>query len=284
MAAVWVHNLVGRTCVFFRSSVANPAILLFATLVLPTVSAAQLIDTKDATNTSFRPVTSAQLRATDSAAATNPEDDCFIGHFHGFVKQRHPEKLGLEIVSADTNFANETTEITATVRIKNEGHWPVLLPWKTDPVVPANTGGPNDEVTSEQASLRLSLGTQEHRAHGAPLEGNVQFEAVPRSLEQHVRLLQGQWVEVRFKALAQCWLNAADPPLCSEFKTDEHARLTAHYFESLSTSRGEGCKAVSLWKVARRMKSDPIEIDFVAANPLGSAKDDNGVSHQESER
>jgi hypothetical protein len=253
--------------------VANSGIVLLVTLALSTVSGAQLIDTKDASNISLRPTTSAQVQATDLATKATPEEDCFTDHYDGFVKRKHPEKLRLEIVSADTHFANETTEIIVTVRIKNEGHWPVLLPWQTDPVAPSKTGGPNDEVSHEGGLLRLSLGTQEYRAHGAPLEGDVEFEAVPRSLEEHVRLLQGQWVEVRFKALAECWLNAADPPLCSEFKTDEHARLTAEYNEWLFTQQGQGCKAVSSSAEARRLKSDPIEIDFVAASPLPSSKD-----------
>jgi hypothetical protein len=270
--------------VLSKPSVANPVILLLAALALSTVSAAQLIDTKDASNISRRPATSAQVQATDSATQESPEEDCFIDHYDGLVKRKHPEKLHLEIVSADTHFANETTEIIVTVRIKNEGHWPVLLPWQTDPVVPAKTGRPNDEVSHEGGVLGLSLGTQEYRAHGARLEGDVEFEAVPRSLEDHVRLLQGQWVEVRFKALAKCWLNSADLPLCSEFKTDEHARLTAEYSEWLFTRQGQGCKVVSSSFQARRIKSDPIEIDFVAANPFGRSEDENGFSHQRSER
>ena len=267
-----------------RPSVANHAILLLATLALPAVSAAQLVDTKDASNISLRPATSAQVQATDSATKVTPEEDCFIEHYDGFVKRKHPEKLRLEIVRADTHFADGTTEIIVTVRIKNDGNWPALFPWQTDPVVPAKTGGPNDEVSYEGGLLRLRLGTQEYRNDGAPLVGDVEFEAVPRSLEQHVRLLPGQWVELRFKALAKCWLNAADPPLCSEFKTDEHARLTAEYSEWLYTRQGEGCKAVSSSAQARRIKSDAIEIDFVAANPLGSSKDENGLSHLKSER
>ena len=99
-----------------------------------------------------------------------------------------------------------TTEITVTVRIKNEDRWPVLFPWQTDPVVPAPTGGTNDEVSYEAGALRLRFGTQENRDRAVLLEGKLELHAVPNSYRQPVKLLQGQGVELRFNALAKCWL------------------------------------------------------------------------------
>lgn len=255
-------------------SVANSAILLLAAFFLSTVSAAQLIDTKDASNISLRPAATEQVQATHPATKATPQKPCFVDNL--VVKREHPENLRLEIVSVDTYFANEATEIIVTVRMKNEGHTPVLLPWQTDPVVPAKTGRPNDEVIWETGYLSLILGTQEHRAHGAALKGVVQLEAVPRSEEQHVRLLQGQWVEVRFKALTKCLLNAAAPPLCFEIKPDEHARLIARYNEWLYTRQADACGGVSSEHMARLIDSDPVEIDFVPANPLGRAHAESG--------
>jgi hypothetical protein len=104
------------------------------------------------------------------------------------VKRRHTEKLRLEIINADTRFVGDITELDVTVRIRNEGRRPILLPWQTDPVVPARTGGPNDEVSYEAGSLRLRLGTQENRAQGSILEGKVELQAVSHSYEHHVRL------------------------------------------------------------------------------------------------
>lgn len=242
----------------------------------------QLIDTKDASNFSLGLAIDAQVQPADSATSETQEKNCFIYRYQGVVKRRHPEKLRLEIVNADTHFAGDTTEITVTVQIKNDGRWPVLLPWETNPVVPEGTGGPNDELRYEVGSLWLRLGTQEDRAQGAILEGGVEMEAVPHSNEQHVRLLQGQWVEVQFKALARCWMNLDGAPLCSEFKADEHARLIAEYNEWLYTRQGEGCKTVTSSAKARKVKSDPIEIDFVPADVLGpsnhpSSPPDDGV-------
>jgi hypothetical protein len=90
-------------------------------------------------------------------------------------------------------------------------------------------------------------------------------------------------VEVRFKALAKCWLNAADPPICSDFKADEHARLIAQYNEWLYTHRGEGCKTVSNSAKARDIKSDPLEIDFIPATSLGRSQDEMGPLPRASE-
>ena len=259
-------------------------ILLLSALGCCSVACAQLIDTKDASYVSLKATTSAKFEPADSINGVLQEGDCFIEHYDGFVKRKHPEKLRLEIVKADTHFAADMTEIVVTIRIRNEGSWPALLPWQTDPVVPASTGRANDEVSYEAGSLRLTLGTQENRAQGAILEGKVELQAVPHSYEQHVRLRHGQWVEVQFKAVAKCWLNAADPPLCSEFKADEHARLTAQYREWLFKHQGEGCKTVSGSDKARDIKSDPVEIDFVPADSLGTSKDEGGSLPRENEK
>jgi hypothetical protein len=235
-------------------------------IVLSSCALAQLIDTKDVTGVPV-PTEPAVQNADVGSFKELPDKDCFTDHYDGFVMRKHPEKLRLEIVSADTHFVDDNTEIIATVRLKNEGRWPVLLPWQTDPVEPKSTGNTNDKVSYEAAGLRLKLGTQGYRTRGAFLEGSVEFQAVPHSYEQHVRLLHGQWVEIKFRALGRCWLNAADPPLCSEFKADEHAHLTAHWGEWLITEQGVGCKATSSSLRARKIDSDPVEIEFVPAGP-----------------
>jgi hypothetical protein len=242
-----------------RPSIVRFTTIFLSTLVLSAVALAQLVDTKDASNISLRPTTAPQEPLAGSATNEAQEKDCFIDHYHGAVVRRHPEKLHLEIVSAESHFVDDATEIEVTVRLKNEGRWAVLVPWQTDTVEPARTGGPNDEVSYEGAILRLTLGTQENRARGAPLEGNVEFNAVPNSYEQHVKLLHGQWVEVKFKALAKCLYNAASPPLCSEFKADEHAQLAAHWSEWLFTRQGAECQGMSRSAKARKIDSDAIE-------------------------
>jgi hypothetical protein len=110
----------------------------------------------------------------------------------------------------------------------------------------------------------------------------VEFQAVPHSYEQHVQLLPGQYVEVKLKALAKCLYDAAEPPLCSEFKADEHAHLTAHWSECrFTTQRVEGCNDISSSEKARTMDSDPVEIDFAPANPFGSSTAHSGIPPQE---
>lgn len=173
---------------------------------------------------------------------------------------------------------NDTTEITANIRLKNQGEHSVLLPWQTGAVDPARTGGPNDEVSYEAANIRLKLGTQKYRDHGAFLKGKVELQAVPNNYGQHVELLPGQWVEVWLKALVKCQYDAADPPLCSPFKADERARLTAQWSEWLVKERGEACtaEAASGADRSRIIDSDPIEVEYLptdlpaAANPSTS--------------
>jgi len=264
--------------------IAKVTALCLLSVVLPVSARAQLVDTKDATNISIQSVPPPLEPATFALPVADEDQtkDCFIDHSDGFVARRHPEKVRLEIASAELHFVDDNTLITLTVRLKNEGHWAVLLPWQTDAVEPEKTGGPNDEVRYEAAGLRLKLGTQENRAHGAFIRGRVEFQAAPHRYEEHIRLLPGQWVEVRLSALAKCLYDAADAPLCSEFKADEHARLTAHWTEWLFTEqRNQGCNDVTSSAKSRMIDSDPVEIDFAPPNELRTSSEGDSVSSQE---
>lgn len=247
-------------------------------MVFSSSALAQLIDTKDVTSVSGSTAPPTRLPLASVNANKLSDKDCFINHSHGFVVREFPEKLRLEIASADLRLVNDTTEITANVRLRNQGDHAVLVPWHVDAVEPARTGGPNDEVSYEAASIKLKLGTQKYRDHGAFLDGEVELQAVPSDYGQHVELLPGTWVEVKFRTLVKCQYNLADPPLCSPFKADERARLTAQWSEWLVKERGEACAAEAASSVdrSRLIDSDPIEIEYVqtedpaAANPPSS--------------
>jgi hypothetical protein len=261
-----------------RPNPASVTMLLIWCLFLSASAFAQLIDTKDASEVSVKSASPSLEPVVAPVADEGQAKDCFVDHYDGAVIPEHPEKIRLEIVSADTHFVDDTTELTVIVRIKNDGHWAILLPWETDAVEPEKTGGPNDEVRYEAASLRLKLGTQENRVHGAFLQGRLEFQANPHSYEQSVRLLPGQWVEVKLKALAKCLYDAAEPPLCSEFKADEHGHLTAHWSEwRFTTQRVQGCNDISSSEKARMIDSGPVEIDFLPASPLGGSTAHIGV-------
>lgn len=239
---------------------------LFWWMLFPSCVLAQLIDTKDLTNApTAQQATTANLAVGENG---NPLDqDCFIDHFNGFVIRDVPEKLHLEIVSADLQAIDGKTQITANIRLKNEGNHAVLLPWQAVEVEPPRTGA-DEELKYEAAIIGLKLGTQKYRNHGARLKGEAELRADPNSYAQHVDVLPGQWVELKYTALVECQYELAGAPLCSPFKDDKHARLTAFWHEWVITEQGYGCTAKSRSDKSRMIDSPPLEIEYLSAGLL----------------
>ena len=239
-----------------RTSSVYVTALLFCWILLSACSSAQLIDTKDLTD--FRTVAPAPQQATAT------DKDCFIDHSHGFVIRDVPEKLRLDILSAELQSIDGKTQITAHIQLKNEGDHAVLLPWQTADVEPPRTAA-DEELKYEAAIVGLYLGTQKYRSHGARLRGEAELRADPNSYAQHVELLPGQWVELKYTALVECQYDLAEPPLCSPFRTDKLARLTAFWHEWLIAEQGAGCSAKSRSDKSRMIDSPPLQIEYVSA-------------------
>jgi hypothetical protein len=65
------------------------------------------------------------------------------------------------------------------------------------------------------------------------LKGEATLVAAPSNRAQHLELLTGQWVDVKFNAAIEC--ASKETWACKQFHADEHAQLTAHWWEWLFT-------------------------------------------------
>jgi len=233
-------------------------------LMMTPNAVAQLVATKDLISDPVKPSI-----PTEPAPGTSEGQgrDCFQEHYDGAVVREVREKLRLEVVSADPRLIYDKAAMVVTVRLKNEGDQPVLVPWQTVHVQPSKVA-PNDETSYENATIRVTLRTQEKRGGGAFLKGGAVLEAVPDNYDQHVELLPGQWIELRFRALVECLYNTDWG--CPAFKADQHGQLVAHWSEWLFTQKGDGCKAVTGAYTSRKLDSDPLEIVYVSL-PSGEA-------------
>jgi hypothetical protein len=218
----------------------------------------QLVATKDFISDPVKPPIPTQPT---SGTTEGQGRDCFHEHYDGAIVRNVREKLRLEVVSADPRLIYDKAAIVVIVRLKNEGDQPVLVPWQTVHSQPVKMA-PDDETSYENATIRVTLQTQEKRGGGAYLKGGAVFEALPDNYGQHAQLLPGQWVEVRFRALVEC-LYSPDWG-CPAFKADQHAQLMAHWNEWLFTQKGDGCKAVTGAYTSRTLDSDPLEIVYVS--------------------
>jgi hypothetical protein len=130
--------------------------VLFASQYAP----AQLVATKDLTDIESVP-TGPQEVPSASRTADDPEkQDCFFGVADGVILRDVPEKLHLEIVSADPRLVYDGTPLTITVRLKNIGDLPVSVPWQTNQVEP-DTDPKTGDTSYESATIHLTFGTLE---------------------------------------------------------------------------------------------------------------------------
>lgn len=238
------------------------ALVLALALIITPNAIGQLVATKDLISNPVTP--SIPTQATSSSTSESQERDCFLEHRDGAVVSEVREKLRLEIVNAEPRLIYDKDAIAVTVRLKNEGDQPILVPWQTVHVDPFKATS-DDETSYENAEIRVTLRTQEKRGAGVFLEGGATLEALPGNYDHHVQLLPGQWVEVKFRAFVEC-LYKTDWG-CPAFKADQHAQLTAHWSEWLFTQKGEGCKTVTGAYTSRKVDSDSLEIVYVLLPP-----------------
>ena len=238
-------------------------LMLFASHYAP----AQLVATKDLTDTGSVPTALPTLPEllSDTRTPDNPEkQDCFFGMAHGVIVRDVPEKLHLEIVSADPRLVYDGTAMMITVRLKNVGDLPVLVPWQTNQVEP-DIDPKTGDTSYESATIHLTFGTLEDRQHYTYLKGEATLAAAPSNRAQHLELLAGQWVDLKFKAALEC--HSKETWACKQFHADEHAQLTAHWWEWLFTREEKGCGGMRGAFKSRTLESTPIEVVYVVSPP-----------------
>ena len=239
--------------------------MLFASQRAP----AQLVATKDLTDTgSVR--TSPQEVPSASRTPDDPDQqECFFGVADGVILRDVPEKLNLEIVSVDPRLVYDGTRLAITVRLKNLGDLPVLVPWQTTQVEP-DTDPKTGDTSYESATIHLTFGTLKDRKQYTYLKGEVTFVAVPSNRAQYLELLTGQWVDVKFNAAIEC--SSKETWACKQFHADEHAQLTAHWWEWLFTREKKGCGGMRGAYKSRTLESSPLEVVYVASPPSDEKK------------
>jgi hypothetical protein len=238
------------------------AIILFCTS--PTT--AQLVATKDLTEKHQTAATSPQPRRNNSLGTpTDPADrECVTQISDGVIVREIPERLLLAIVSAEPGLVIDGASLVVTIRLTNAGKDPVLVPWETKQVEPDND--PETGTTrSEWANIHLTLATLDDRRQKSYLKGDADLFAAPSNRSQHIELLPGQWAEAKLRAIISC--NSKETWACRPFKSDENAEVIAHWWESLTTHKNDGCDVYTGYYKSRTLESLPIRVAYVATSP-----------------
>jgi hypothetical protein len=151
-------------------------------------------------------------------------------------------------------------DFTATVRLKNIGSAEILVPWQPDGerVVRVSPDGKEEMYEVADVTFRLKTGAK----HRAPmfLESAGALFAHPDDEASYVKLDPGRWVDVKLKGVLTCGL----PECPDDAVPDDHAVLTAWWYQRILTHKVEGCSEDHGSSVVRQLDSAPRSIVVLA--------------------
>ena len=167
-------------------------------------------------------------------------------------------ETGLKLTIAEVNppTLNIGDDFTATVRLKNTSAANVLVPWQPDgeQVTRISPDGQAEAYEVADVTFRLKTGNKSR----APLflESNGALFASPEDHASYARLAPGQWVDIKLSGKVVCGL----PECPAHAVPDEHAILTAWWYQRVLTHKVEGCKENHGSRTVRELDSVPFPV------------------------
>lgn len=147
-------------------------------------------------------------------------------------------------------------DFTATVRIKNVSGAGIRIPWQPDgeQVTRESSDGSEEKYEVADVNFRIVSGSQGKLP--VYLESYGALFAHPQNRESYKEIQPGHWVNIRFKGTVNCGL-----PECSvEIQPDEHATLTAIWYQRVLVHSIRACNEKHSSVLVRQLDSDPFPV------------------------
>jgi len=125
----------------------------------------------------------------------------------------------------------------ATVRLKNIGADKILIPWQPDGEQVAHVSADGTEEKYEVADISFRLTASAKKSIAIPLQSEGALFAQPGDPAAYLAISPGRWVDIKLKATVSCGLDNCE----SEVKADDHAVLTAWWYQRVLTHRVKDC-------------------------------------------
>jgi hypothetical protein len=150
------------------------------------------------------------------------------------------ERLELQIMQVAPPQLTIGDEFIATVRLKNSGSSPVLVPATPDGAQLTATAK-SDESNEEKyevadVSFRLATDKQHHTPMFLTSAGAL--FADPDDKNTYITLAPGNWLDVKIKGVVECGAAKCLGPL----QPDSDAVLTAWWYQRVLTHKVSGCE------------------------------------------
>jgi len=181
---------------------------------------------------------------------------------------KQDDKLELtitEVVPSDLHLGDD---FTATVRLKNIGTTKVLIPWQPDgeQVTRVSKDGKQEIYEVADVAFRLKTGGQKRVPMFLDSEGAL--FAHPDDHATYLELEPGRWADIKLKGSVICGL----PPCPVEAEADDHAVLTAWWYQRVLTHRVDGCNENHGASTVRKLDSSPFPLAIHAPATLSQGR------------
>lgn len=166
------------------------------------------------------------------------------------------KSLELTIVTIDSARLEIGGDFLATVRLKNIGSQPVLVPSVADgeQLAPASADATEERYEVGDISFRLLTG----KSRGIPifLSSRGALFANPDDRSSYLSLAPGNWLEMKLRITVECGVEEC----LGEIQPDNKAVLTAWWYQRILTHRINGCHEAHGSSTVREVDSAPLEV------------------------
>jgi len=152
-------------------------------------------------------------------------------------------------------------DFDSTVRLKNVGAQPVLVPSVTDGERVLRTSADRSEEKYEVGDISFRLMTGKRRGVAVYLDSAGALFADPDDKGSYISLAPGNWLDIKLHARVECGLENC----VGNLQPDDKAALTAWWYQRVLTHRVNGCDETHGSHTVREVDSAPFTV--VVKNP-----------------
>lgn len=185
------------------------------------------------------------------------------------------EKIELAIADISPARLRVGEDFVATVRLKNVGTGKITIPWQPDGEQVTRVSSDGTEEKYEVADVSFRISASGKKTLAIPLQTEGALFAQPGDPAAYLQIDPGQWVDIKLKATVACGLDDCR----SDVQPDDHAVLTAWWYQRVLTHRVKNCTEDHGVTKVREVDSAPrIVVVRPAATPSkGTARPDSGM-------
>ncbi|HUK24746.1 MAG TPA: hypothetical protein VLV49_09210 [Terriglobales bacterium] len=164
--------------------------------------------------------------------------------------------LQLSITEISPPQITDRGTFTAVVRLKNAGSARFKIPWQPDGEQLAHISQDGKEESYEVADVTFWLKTGNKSQPAVFLQSEGALFANPADRATYLELAPGGWVEIKMKGVVECGL----PECAGHIQADDHAILTAWWYQRVLTHRVDGCNEQHSSSSVRELDSIPFPV------------------------